>query len=108
MYCVTYSIVYVGGSSSVNRVTGVKNLALPRTGVPHISLVFSRDVGFHCAPTGIPRGCKGATNGRPPHLAKNARDMGHPGYLASMKNLEHIYLYNTAAQPAGSPAKETR
>jgi hypothetical protein len=22
---------------------------------------------------------KGATNGRPPHLAKNERDMGHPG-----------------------------
>ena len=28
--------------------------------------------------------------------------------LGSMKNLEHVYLYNTAAQPAASPAKETR
>ena len=27
------------------------------------------------------RRCKGATNGRPPHLAKNERDMGHPDGL---------------------------
>jgi hypothetical protein len=32
------------------------------------------DVGFHWTPTGIPPGLKGATNGRPPHLAKNERD----------------------------------
>ena len=30
------------------------------------------------APTGIASAWKGATNGRPPHLANNERDMGHP------------------------------
>ncbi len=57
---------------------GVKNLALLRTlGAPYLAR-FSRDVGFYCTATGIRPGGKGATNGRPPHLAKNVRDMGHP------------------------------
>src|SRR5271165_3335223 len=48
-------------------------------GAPYLAR-FSRDVGFHCTATGIRPGGKGATNGRPPHLAKNQRDMGHPGW----------------------------
>ncbi len=58
---------------------GVKNLAYYETGRPISRSFFARCWDSTATATGIRPGYKGATNGRPPHLAKNERDMGHPG-----------------------------
>ena len=74
MYCVTYSIVYVGGSSSVNRVTGVKNLALPRTGCP-ISRSFFREMWDS---TALRLVSLEVVKGRPtvaPHISRKTREI---------------------------------
>jgi hypothetical protein len=100
------SCMWCGGGSSLDRAMVLRILPYDELGVPpyprfpvelsgfrevHAPFLkerrgnsgylarFSRDVGFRCTATGIRPGCKGATNGRPPHLAKNQRDT--PNFL---------------------------
>ncbi len=52
-------------------------------------------MGYSSTATGIRPGGKGATSGRPPHLANNERDMGHPGFVAGQDSKHQCPGFNS-------------